>query len=302
MGRPTIEIEVGDARRSTAGDVRWAFDVDVVLTIDGERVEGVATLLPNEDDGELVRGETPADWLSPTLAKAIAQLDEIDTHNTLRTIEQRARREAIWTHTRELAESERVDWGRLRWEYPLRSQYSYHEPTDTVYAYVGPWLYRRCYSNRGGDPTYERTPAELAREWVGAAPRTGDWEPVAASDLPPIAEPYPSSVYDPPKRRRFRRETTQDLTGLPQHELCEGRWFLIRCVEGTREWRELSANPPLTNIGGQMLLRGWLGETNNVSRSAEGAIEIRRDDHGYLVVRDYDAEQLAREYNRVRTA
>ena len=74
-----------------------------------------------------------------------------------------------------------------------------------------------------------------------------------------------------------------------------GRYFLVRRVDFNRrcaETYDLLSRPGRTNQSHEARLTGWLGETNNVSRTAEGAVEVYRDKIGRLRVRRADAEAL----------
>jgi len=78
-------------------------------------------------------------------------------------------------------------------------------------------------------------------------------------------------------------------------DIQEGKFFLIRIVyndRGGREMYHLCAQPGRTNQSHEQRLNGWLGETNNVSRYAEGAVEVYANARGELRVRRTDAQAL----------
>ena len=79
-----------------------------------------------------------------------------------------------------------------------------------------------------------------------------------------------------------------------------GKYFLIRVVYNNQNGREvyrLAAEPGRTNQSHEQRLEGWLGETNNVSRHAEGAVEMYRDKDGRMRYRKADAQALLDEVN-----
>ena len=77
-----------------------------------------------------------------------------------------------------------------------------------------------------------------------------------------------------------------------------GDYFLIRVVPQDREDHyELARQPGRTNMSHEEMLTGWLGETNNVSRYAEGAVRITNDPDGRLRVTRIDADALYAETN-----
>jgi hypothetical protein len=72
-----------------------------------------------------------------------------------------------------------------------------------------------------------------------------------------------------------------------------GRYFLILVEpQDAEDYYILSRTPGRTNQSRDIKLRGWLGTTNNTSRTAHGAVEVSRDDAGRLRVRRSDAEAL----------
>ena len=74
-----------------------------------------------------------------------------------------------------------------------------------------------------------------------------------------------------------------------------GRYFLVRRIDNNQrgvETYSLMTRPGRTNRSHEERLSGWLGETNNMSRHAEGAVEVYRDKRGALRARRIDAEEL----------
>lgn len=55
--------------------------------------------------------------------------------------------------------------------------------------------------------------------------------------------------------------------------------FLVRSLHANNgaETYHLNARPLRTNVSGEARLRGWCGETNNISRYAEGVWRISRE-------------------------
>jgi hypothetical protein len=54
--------------------------------------------------------------------------------------------------------------------------------------------------------------------------------------------------------------------------------FVVRCYDTStgREWCVLQDSPGRKNLSGEPILRGWLGETNNVSCTALGVVQVAR--------------------------
>ena len=62
--------------------------------------------------------------------------------------------------------------------------------------------------------------------------------------------------------------------GIEIEEPRAGRFYLVRVVRGSRETYQLYDEPGRFNMSHAECTKGWLGETNNVSRYAEGAVEL----------------------------
>ena len=78
-----------------------------------------------------------------------------------------------------------------------------------------------------------------------------------------------------------------------------GRYFLIEVSPQDRdEYVLLSETPGRTNQSGEVVLSGWLGSTNNVSRHARGAVQVSARDGGGLRVRRIDAQALYDEVDK----
>lgn len=81
-------ITASNARPSTCVQIAGAFDVDVVVTIDGKTLPaGEVTLAPRQYDGELdAYGPSPAHWISGALLRAIDLIDSDETSDLYRDI------------------------------------------------------------------------------------------------------------------------------------------------------------------------------------------------------------------------
>mgnify|MGYP001587787584 CR=1 FL=1 len=72
-----------------------------------------------------------------------------------------------------------------------------------------------------------------------------------------------------------------------------GKYFLVRVIpQGREEHYVLQTIPGRTNQSHEIRLTGWLGETDNVSRFAGGAVQVTRREGGGLRVRRIDAQAL----------
>ena len=83
---------------------------------------------------------------------------------------------------------------------------------------------------------------------------------------------------------------SEDWDGEP----VAGRFFLIEVhnqSSGAR-WYSLEMQPGRTNMSHEVQLDGWLGTTNNIDRTACGAVEVYRDARGRLACRKISAEKL----------
>lgn len=78
-----------------------------------------------------------------------------------------------------------------------------------------------------------------------------------------------------------------------------GRFFVIRQspLHGSDEF-VLTTTPGRTNVGRTPLAYGWLGETDGLSSSAEGAIEVYEADDGRMDFREIDGNAILAEWLR----
>jgi len=65
----------------------------------------------------------------------------------------------------------------------------------------------------------------------------------------------------------------------------EGRFYLILVSTQNGEGCNLYDTPARTNVSHEERLYGWLGSTNNVSRTADGMVDVYRDAKGALRAR-----------------
>ena len=87
MKRLSIKVVAGTASKTTTG-VERGIDVDFVLTIDGEEVDGEVTLLPHEDGRPGYGAWGDADhWVESNVLGLIRALDHYDYRQVLSEIE-----------------------------------------------------------------------------------------------------------------------------------------------------------------------------------------------------------------------
>jgi hypothetical protein len=74
-------------------------------------------------------------------------------------------------------------------------------------------------------------------------------------------------------------------------EMVDGTYYLISKTSGRDEWWVLQEEPGRTNLSHEPKIRGWLGETNNVSRHALGRVELYTNRAGHRRVRRLPDEE-----------
>ncbi len=104
----------------------------------------------------------------------------------------------------------------------------------------------------------------------------------------------------------MRRHTMRRYKGLelrvdygdccddPSDDPSDGLYYLmlVSPQRGGEHYRLLN-DPPRTNGSREICTNGWLGETDNVNRYADGAVRVQRDSAGRVRVSAVDVALLA---------